>query len=120
MAILGSVVEFPRKYWGKSSESGQLISGPRLEHEISKNTKQMCQPLNPNISFSVVRFLVLTAPSIKMTISWDAATCSLIEEDQRFTGSYRVRHHIALKVEAQYLRKLTSRGFNLFLPWQRL
>jgi hypothetical protein len=38
----------------------------------------------------VVSFQVLTATSMKMTVFWDVASCSLIETDRRFS-TYRLR-----------------------------
>jgi hypothetical protein len=35
-----------------------------------------------------VRFQVLTAESMKVTVSWDVALCSLVEIDRRFRGAY--------------------------------
>jgi hypothetical protein len=35
-----------------------------------------------------VRFQVLTAASLKMTVFWDVESCKLIETDRRFRGVY--------------------------------
>jgi hypothetical protein len=35
-----------------------------------------------------VRFQVLTAASMKMTVFWDVAQCSVVEIDRRFRGAY--------------------------------
>jgi hypothetical protein len=35
----------------------------------------------------LVRFQVLTAASMKVTVSWDVAPCSLAEIDRRFRGA---------------------------------
>jgi hypothetical protein len=37
--------------------------------------------------------MVLTAASMKMTIFWDAAPCSLVETDRRFRGAHCLHHH---------------------------
>jgi hypothetical protein len=34
----------------------------------------------------IVRFQVLTAASTKVTVFWDVAPCSLVENDRRFRG----------------------------------
>jgi hypothetical protein len=40
----------------------------------------------------LVRFHVLTAASMKMTVFWDAAQCNLFEVYPRFRGACRLRH----------------------------
>jgi hypothetical protein len=40
-----------------------------------------------------VRFQVLTARRMKMTILYDVAPYSLVDTDQRFREAYRLRHH---------------------------
>jgi hypothetical protein len=40
----------------------------------------------------VASFQVLTAVSMKMTVFWDAAPCSLVEIDRRFRGTYCLHH----------------------------
>jgi hypothetical protein len=49
-------------------------------------------------SITQVRFRVLTAASMKMTVFWDVATCSLVEVYRRFRGAYC---DIALMMEAE-------------------
>jgi hypothetical protein len=45
------------------------------------------------LSVPLVRFQVLTAVSMKMTVFWDVAPCSLVEVYLRFRGAYCFRHH---------------------------
>jgi hypothetical protein len=40
----------------------------------------------------MVRFQVLTAASMKMTLFWDVAPCSLVEIDRHFGGTYCLHH----------------------------
>jgi hypothetical protein len=40
-----------------------------------------------------VRFQVLTAAGMKITVFWDAASCSLAEVYRRFRGSFCRHHH---------------------------
>jgi hypothetical protein len=47
-----------------------------------------------------MRFQVLTAASMKMTVVWDVAPCSLVEIYQRFRGSYCRHHQDVLMMEA--------------------
>jgi hypothetical protein len=47
-----------------------------------------------------VRFHILTAASMKTTVFWDGAPCSLVETDQSFRGAYWLHHHITLMMEA--------------------
>jgi hypothetical protein len=35
---------------------------------------------------------VITAVSMKMTVSWDVAPCSILEVDRRFRGAYCLHH----------------------------
>jgi hypothetical protein len=39
-----------------------------------------------------VRFQVLTALSLNMTVFWDVAPCSLVEVDRHFRGAYGLHH----------------------------
>jgi hypothetical protein len=39
-----------------------------------------------------VRFQVLTAASMKVTVVWDVAPCSLVDIDLRFRGAYCLHH----------------------------
>jgi hypothetical protein len=39
-----------------------------------------------------VRFQVLTATSMKMTVFWDVALRSLVQTDGRFRGAYSPTH----------------------------
>jgi hypothetical protein len=39
-----------------------------------------------------MRFQVLTAASMKMTVFWDVTPCCLVETDRRFRGSFCLRH----------------------------
>jgi hypothetical protein len=39
-----------------------------------------------------MRFQVLTAVSMNMTVFWDVAPCSLVEIDRRFRGAYCLYH----------------------------
>jgi hypothetical protein len=39
-----------------------------------------------------VRFQVLTATSMKMTVFWDVVPCSVVEIDCRFRGAYCLLH----------------------------
>jgi hypothetical protein len=39
-----------------------------------------------------VRFLVLTAASMKFRLFWDVAPCSHVEVDRRFRGAYCLHH----------------------------
>jgi hypothetical protein len=41
---------------------------------------------------TLVRFQVLTAASVKLTVFWDMAPCSLIEADRRFRSAYCLHH----------------------------
>jgi hypothetical protein len=41
----------------------------------------------------LVRFQVLTAASVKITVIWDFVSCSLVEVDRRFRGAYCLHHH---------------------------
>jgi hypothetical protein len=41
------------------------------------------------IKANLVRFQVLTAMRMKMTVFWDVAPCSLVEINRRFRGAYR-------------------------------
>jgi hypothetical protein len=40
----------------------------------------------------LVRFQVPTATSMKMTVIWDVAPCSLVEIVLRFRGAYCIHH----------------------------
>jgi hypothetical protein len=40
-----------------------------------------------------VKFLVPTAGSMKMSVFWNIAPCSLVETDRRFRGAYCFHHH---------------------------
>jgi hypothetical protein len=40
-----------------------------------------------------VKFQVPTAASMKITVFWDDAPCSLVEMDQRFRGAYCPYYH---------------------------
>jgi hypothetical protein len=40
----------------------------------------------------MVRFQVLTAASMKMTVFWDVAPCSMVDTDRRFRVAYCVNH----------------------------
>jgi hypothetical protein len=40
----------------------------------------------------MVRFQVLTAANMKMTVFWDVAPCSLVEVYRRFRGTYCLNH----------------------------
>jgi hypothetical protein len=42
---------------------------------------------------SVLTLQVLTAASLKMTLLWDIAPCSLLEADSHFRGAYNLHHH---------------------------
>jgi hypothetical protein len=42
--------------------------------------------------FLLLRFQVLTATSMKMTLFWDVAPKSLVKIGRRFTGTYYVHH----------------------------
>jgi hypothetical protein len=44
-----------------------------------------------------MRFQVLTAASMKSTVLWDIAPCSLVEVDRRFWGAYCL-HHLLLRL----------------------
>jgi hypothetical protein len=44
------------------------------------------------ISSVCVRFQVLTAASMKMTVFWDVAPCSLVDVYRRFRGTYCLHH----------------------------
>jgi hypothetical protein len=39
-----------------------------------------------------VRFQVLTATSMKMAVSWNGASCSLVEIGRPFRGAYCLHH----------------------------
>jgi hypothetical protein len=39
-----------------------------------------------------VRFQVLAAANIQMTVFWDIASCGVIEVDRRFRGVYCLHH----------------------------
>jgi hypothetical protein len=39
-----------------------------------------------------VRFQILTATSMKMTVFWDVAPCSLVDNDRRYRGAYCLHH----------------------------
>jgi hypothetical protein len=43
-------------------------------------------------SISILRFQVLMAASMKMTVFWDVAPCSLIQTDPCFGGAYCLHH----------------------------
>jgi hypothetical protein len=43
--------------------------------------------------YSYVRFRVLTAASLKMTVFWYVAAFSLVDTGQRFRGAYCLYHH---------------------------
>jgi hypothetical protein len=47
-----------------------------------------------------VRFQVFMAVSMKMTVFWNVAPCSLVEIDRRFRGAYYLHHQGALIMEA--------------------
>jgi hypothetical protein len=42
--------------------------------------------------FDTVIFQILTAASMKMTVFWNVAPCSLVEIDRRFRDSYCLHH----------------------------
>jgi hypothetical protein len=46
----------------------------------------------PNTN-EIVRFLVLTAVSMKMIVCWDIVPCGLAEIYQRIRGAYCLHHH---------------------------
>jgi hypothetical protein len=46
------------------------------------------RPLIDPLSNPQMRFQVLTAASIKLTVFWDVAPCSPVETDRRFRGAY--------------------------------
>jgi hypothetical protein len=46
-----------------------------------------------------VRFHVLTVASMKMTVFWDAAPCSLIETDWCFRGAYCLQHQGLIEID---------------------
>jgi hypothetical protein len=39
-----------------------------------------------------VRFQVLAATSMKMAVVWDVTSCTLVDNDRRFRGSYCLHH----------------------------
>jgi hypothetical protein len=58
-------------------------------------------------SLDLVRFLVLTAASMKMAGFWVVAPCSLVEVYHRFRGACSLHHR-----DDEYRRKPSSLGFN--------
>jgi hypothetical protein len=53
------------------------------------------------MKFVKVRFQVITAASMKMTVFWDIAPFSPVETDRHFRGAYCLHHQIiTLMVEA--------------------
>jgi len=48
-------------------------------------------------SLIFVRFQVLTAASMSFTVSWDIASCSLVETDRRFSGACFPQHRCGEK-----------------------
>jgi hypothetical protein len=55
---------------------------------------------NHKYSKRTVRFEVLKAASMKMTVSWEVALCSLVEVYRRFRGACRLHHHGLIMVSA--------------------
>jgi hypothetical protein len=51
--------------------------------------------------YSQGRFQILTAASMKMTIFWDVAPCSLVQIDRRFKGTYCLHHQVAFTFKMQ-------------------
>jgi hypothetical protein len=47
---------------------------------------------NENISGNNVRFQVITAARMKMTVFWDVTPCSLVEACRCVTGAYCLHH----------------------------
>jgi hypothetical protein len=47
----------------------------------------------PETSADLVRFQVLTAANMKMTVFWHVAPCSLVGIHRRFRGAYCIHHH---------------------------
>jgi hypothetical protein len=55
----------------------------------------------------IVRFQVLTAASMKMTVFWDVAPCSLVEIYRRFRGAYCL-YRFVLMMEAASMFETSS------------
>jgi hypothetical protein len=72
----------------------------------------------PTIHFSFVRFKVLTATSMKMTVFSDVAPCSLVDTDRRFRDAYCLHHQgiadrsIYPEYTAQHPRRQLSSNFS--------
>jgi hypothetical protein len=60
--------------------------------KASEPSNKMKLFLPPEIKCVWVRFQVLTAASMKITIFWDVAPCSLVEVYRRFRGAYCLDH----------------------------
>jgi hypothetical protein len=56
----------------------------------------------------VVRFHVLTAPSMKMTAFWDTVPCSFMELDRRLRGVYCLHHQNDGSTSTRLLRNITE------------
>jgi hypothetical protein len=55
----------------------------------------------------LMRFQVLTATSMKMTVFWDVAPCSLVATDRRFRGVHCL-HHQGDEYKVHHYRRQAS------------
>jgi hypothetical protein len=70
--------------------------------------------------WNMVRLQVLTATSMKMTVLWNVASCSLVDTDRRFRGVYCIHHqgddggskHVQIVGEYQTTRRDTSKDLS--------
>jgi hypothetical protein len=64
------------------------------EHFHKVKRKGSCWHAVGEESTYLVRFQVLTAASMNMTVFWDVTPCSLVEIYQRFRGAYCPHHRL--------------------------
>jgi hypothetical protein len=64
---------------------------------------------------ALVRCQSLTATSMKMSVFWDVAPCSLVGNDRRFRGSYCL-HHQGDHPDRDYRWALVNTVMNLRVP----
>jgi hypothetical protein len=77
--------------------------GPRagLERSVLKRSCTSAQ-----IHCSLVRFQVLTSPSMKMAVFWVVAPCSLVEIDRRFRGTSKsTNQHLDKRIARQVVNR---------------
>jgi hypothetical protein len=62
-----------------------------------EKTKNVIIVIVVGVMVNMMRFQVLTAASMRMTVFWDDAPCSLVEIHRRFRDAYCLRHPLKIR-----------------------